>query len=65
MVKILVSLIIALACIWFGDALGGLTGFSAVRMINLSGKTPGSLVSFVGWLILIFVPGIIILTFIK
>jgi hypothetical protein len=57
--KILVFLIVALACIWFGDELGGLTGFNLVRMIDISETTPGRVVRFVGWLLLIVVPGAI------
>ena len=65
MLKILGLLIVALACIWFGDSLGSLTGFSVLRMIDISEKTPGSLVSFVGWLILIVVPGIICVIYLR
>lgn len=57
--KILGFLIIGLACVWFGDGMGSLTGFSLIRMINISEETPGIVVRFLGWLILILVPGVI------
>jgi hypothetical protein len=57
--KIVGWLIVGLACIWFGDELGSLTGFRLIRMINISEKTPGAFVRLIGWLILILVPGAI------
>lgn len=59
LVKIFGFLIVGLACIWFGDELGSLTGFNLMRMMDISEKTPGIIVRSVGWLIITVVPGII------
>ena len=48
---------IALACIWFGDALGRLTGiFAGGHFVD--GETPGCVVAFLGWSLL-FLPAIV------
>lgn len=46
--------IAALVCIWFGDQLGGYTGFTGRGYITQ--KTPGSFVRFFGWLLLALPP---------
>jgi hypothetical protein len=43
--------ILPLACIWFGDAMGGCTGPSGTIWITAS--SPGVIVCIVGWLLLI------------
>lgn len=48
--KILGFLILPLACIWFGDELGGYTG--TIKLIPVS-QSPGGLVKFLGWVLLL------------
>jgi hypothetical protein len=45
-----VFLILPLACIWFSDALGEFTGLG---FPSLTGTTPGWVVAFGGWLLLV------------
>lgn len=52
--KFLAFTILPLACIWFGDALGGYTGFSRPLGPRITNTTPGSFVVFLGWVILLF-----------
>jgi len=56
LIKTLVHLTLPMACIWFGDTLGEYTGF----MSGITNATPGFLVAFGGWLVLVGVPLIII-----
>lgn len=42
--------ILPLACIWFGDELGGYTGF--VQLIPVR-QTPGCFIRFAGWILLL------------
>jgi len=42
--------IFPLACIWFGDELGGYKGF--VRLIPVR-QTPGCFIRFIGWFLLL------------
>lgn len=54
-------IVFGLACIWYGDALGGMIGFRWFRNINISNTTPGVFLRFLGW-ILLLLPLIILLT---
>jgi len=46
-------LIIPLACIWFGDDMGGWIGFSRAGGPRITQASPGCLVVFVGWVLLL------------
>lgn len=46
-----ISLILPLACIWFSDAMGSFTGI--MRGQAITSTTPGCLVAFGGWLLLL------------
>jgi hypothetical protein len=41
----------SLACIWFGDEIGGYTGWIGLRPITA--RTPGGMIRFAGWLLLL------------
>ncbi len=49
-----ISLIVGLSCIWFGDELGGMLGY--MGHASISSTTPGNVVRFIGWIILLFLP---------
>ena len=49
--KALLFVIFPLACIWFGDAMGGFTGPSGRNWIT--DPSPGLMVCFLGWLLLL------------
>ncbi len=49
------SLILGLPCIWFGDELGGMVG-GYLGHAQITSQTPGSIVRFVGWLLLFLLP---------
>ncbi len=49
-----------LACIWFADSFGGMTG-GFVRLHMISNPTPPLLMHFAGWLLLIGIPLIAII----
>jgi len=51
--KMVPAVVFGLACIWNGDALGRMTGFRWFGSMNISTETPGGLIRFVGWLLLI------------
>lgn len=55
--KVGLFLILPLACIWFGEAMGGYTGIGMGRGA-ITTKTPGCLVTAGGWLLLL-IPAII------
>ena len=44
-----------LACIWFGDELGGIVG-GTLGSAQITSTTPGEVVRFVGWLLLVLLP---------
>ena len=50
--KVGLSLILPMACIWFSDAMGGYTGVGMGRPA-ITSPTPGCLVAFAGWLLLL------------
>jgi hypothetical protein len=49
--KVLGLVILPLACIWFGEAMGGFTGPSG--SIWITAPSPGLMVCIAGWLLLI------------
>lgn len=49
--KVLLCVILPLACIWFGDAMGGFTGQSGSIWINA--PSPGIIVCILGWVVLL------------
>jgi hypothetical protein len=49
--EVLIFVILPLACIWFGDEMGGYTGASWGGAIT--DETPGLLVRIAGWLLLL------------
>ncbi len=51
--KVGLFLILPLACIWFSDAMGAYTGVGFGRGA-ITSTTPGCLVAFGGWLVLLF-----------
>jgi len=54
-IKMLMFLIIPLACIFFSDAMGGYTGMSRLGAGPwITRTTPGCFVAFAGWLLLLF-----------
>jgi hypothetical protein len=54
--KAVAGLLLPLACIWFGDELGNVTGvrFGVIGSFTTD-ATPGSIVRFGGWVVLILV----------
>ena len=46
-------IVFGLACIWYGDALGGMKGFRWFYNINISRSTPGGFLRFLGWILLL------------
>ena len=53
--KVFAGLTLPMACIWFGDELGSYVG--VMRGQAITTKTPGCLVRFGGWLILLLPAG--------
>jgi hypothetical protein len=49
--KVGLCLVLPLACIWFGDAMGGYTG--PVGLYGISATSPGVIVCILGWLLLL------------
>ena len=49
--KVLGFVILPLACIWFGDAMGSFTGLSG--SIGITAPSPGLFVCIAGWILLI------------
>lgn len=60
--KMISFLLIGMACIWFGDPLGRITGFRWIGNINVSQETPGSVIKILGWILLLLVPAILLVT---
>ncbi len=58
--RMIFFLLIGIVCIWFGDPLGRITGFRWVGNINISQETPGSVIKFLGWIVLLLVPAILL-----
>ena len=51
-------LALPLACIWFGEEMGSFLGLRS--LIQMTAESPGCLVRFMGWLLLLF-PALLIL----
>ena len=51
------GLLLPLALIWFPDEIGSLTGYFESGYVNL--KTPGVMISFIGWFFLVGVPALL------
>ena len=49
-----VGLLLPLACIWFPEQIGGLTGYFRTGYVNV--QTPPAIISFLGWLFLVGLP---------
>jgi len=49
--KVLLFVILPLACIWFGDAMGGFTG--PAGSIGITAPSPGLIVCVLGWVTLL------------
>jgi hypothetical protein len=60
--KMALFLILPIFCIWFSDAMGGYTGFLPLGDYPITQKSPGILVSIMGWIVLLLpiVLGIIV-----
>jgi hypothetical protein len=56
--KTVLFLLLPLACIWFGDEMGDWMG--TIRLHAVTSLSPGSLVKFMGWVIL-FLPVIMLI----
>jgi hypothetical protein len=58
--KVLLFVIMPLACIWFSDAMGGYTGLTT--SMPITAPSPGLIVCILGWLVLLLpvIMGIII-----
>lgn len=50
-IKTLIAVLLPLVCIWFGDEMGQYSG--TIRLQAMTSPTPGCLVRFGGWLILL------------
>ena len=51
--KMIPVVVFGLACIWYGDSLGRMTGFRWFGCINISHTTPGGFLRFLGWILLL------------
>jgi hypothetical protein len=49
--KVLIMVTLPLACIWFGDAMGGFTG--PAGSIGITAPSPGMVVCIAGWIVLL------------
>ena len=49
--KVLLFVILPLACIWFSDAMGGYTGLT--MSMPITAPSPGLIVCILGWLLLL------------
>jgi hypothetical protein len=49
--RVLLAVLLPLACIWFGDAMGGFTGPAGT--IGITAASPGLIVCILGWVILL------------
>ena len=48
------GLLLALSFIWFPEEIGNLTGYFDTGYVNV--KTPGAIISFLGWFLLVGLP---------
>ena len=49
--KVLAMVLLPLACIWFGDAMGGFTG--PAGSVGITAPSPGVVINILGWLLLL------------
>ncbi len=61
--KVGMFLLLPLACIWFSEAMGSYTGSMRGQYINAT--TPGGMVAFGGWLLLLMPLIIAVINFIR
>ena len=52
-IRILGALVLALACIFFGEEMGGYIGPSGGQTHEITRKTPGCIVTYLGWIFLL------------
>lgn len=52
LLKILLFLLLPLACIWFGEAMGNYIGPAFGVRPHITKESPGCLVTFMGWVLL-------------
>jgi hypothetical protein len=50
--RLFIFLLLPLACIWFGEAMGGYIGFIGFSKPQITQKTPGCIVEIGGWFLL-------------
>ncbi len=50
--RLLLFLILSLACIWFSEEMGGYTGFIGFFKPYITQKSPGCVVELLGWTLL-------------
>jgi len=64
-IRMFLFLLLPMACIWFSDEMGGVTGVR-MRMIGprITQPSPGCMVKFMGW-VLLLLPIIWVIIFIK
>ena len=55
--KLSIALLLPLALIWFPEEIGNVTGYYKTGYVNV--QTPGIIVSFIGWFILVGLPVIL------
>lgn len=60
--RILLFLILPLACIWFSEEMGSYTGLTGIDSPGITKESPPTLVKFMGWILLILpaITGIIL-----
>ena len=62
--RMVVFLILPLACIWFSDTMGGYRGFLLFPRPAITKRTPGFFVALVGWMLLLTPLAIVIVSYI-
>ncbi len=50
--RLLLFLVLPIACIWFSEEMGGYTGFIGFFKPYITQKTPGCVVELFGWILL-------------
>ncbi len=56
LLRVACFLILPMACIWYGDAMGSITGPMTGLLFSgssITKESPGCLVAFVGWIVLL------------
>jgi hypothetical protein len=62
--KVFAFTILPIACIWFGDAMGGYTGPTGTGM-PFTAPSPGVIVCIVGWLVLLLPVVLVIIAYVE